>query len=143
MVRRDERAQMLLLTAFILAISFIAMSSLSARIDQIPEQAEQTRQGLFIDEVKLVVDGAKLAMDGLAEDAGYANLGSAAFLDNLSDTIAHLDQIERTHGYVVEIESVTCTPSGGDVDLAMVLVLASTAQESRLTVTRAYTSASC
>jgi hypothetical protein len=141
--RRDDRAQMLLLTAFILAMSFIAMSSLSARIDQIPEQAERTRQGLFIDEVALIVDGAATAMNGLVVDYSSNSLGGVTFADELDDTIAHLVQVERSRGFFIGVGAVSCNDSGGEAELSVKFDIASADETVSLTVIRSYSSAIC
>lgn len=130
---------MLLLTAIILAIGFIALASMAARIDQIPGQAETIQEDLFFTEVSIVADGVAEAMDSLARDSAVP-LGNDTFTAELEGALAHLEYVERGRGFHVKTSTPTCS---GSAILEVDISIASTVHQVTLTVSREYPLLTC
>lgn len=141
--RRDsESGQMLLLTAIILAIGFIALAGMAARIEQIPDEAEAIQEDLFFAEVDLVVAGLEEAMDTLAEQSTEP-LGNATFLASVDGAVAHLVHTERGRGFQVTPGSLVCKMVSGDARLEMDVSIASTVHQVTLTVSQDHVGKTC
>lgn len=140
-LRGDDQAAMLLLTAFILAMGFIALASMAARIDQIPDQAELIQEDNIFDELELVSDGVVGIMDGLAAEG--TPLKNTTFTDRLDGALAHVAFVEAGRGFYVSFEPSVCIDLAPGAELEVPVRIASVQDEVAFTVTREYPSATC
>ena len=137
--RRGESGQMLLLTAIILAIGFIALASMAARIEQIPGESELAQEDQFFTEVDLVAGGVAQAMDILAREY-TVDLSDDNFTAALEGALAHLVHVERGRGFIVYVGTIDCSDVSGDVQLETPITIASINNQVSLKVTRSYAS---
>lgn len=85
---------MMLLTAVILIIGFIALAGMAGRVAQLPEKAVLDRQDIFFDEADRVVDGIQQALDV------YPSC-DAMDLAGLEDTMVHMQFVEGGRGFAL------------------------------------------
>ncbi len=139
--RQDDHGAMLLLTAFILAMGFIALASMAARVEQIPDQAELIQEDNIFDELELVSDGVAATMDGLAGEG--IPLANVTFVERLEGALSHLAFVEQGRGFYVAFGASTCTVVGSDARLEVPVRIASINDEVSFTVSRTYEGATC
>lgn len=122
-LRRDGRAQMMLLTAFVLVIAFVSLTAMVARVAQLGKTTARERANPAIEELQPMVQGAN---DAIAAMYGkYRPIGSAAEANKTlyeAAVVAELNQvkaIEAGRGYVVTWRIVCVTGGNGQALLTL------------------------
>ncbi len=89
---KDDRGAMMLLTAVILVIGFIALSGMAARLGQLPEQAELDRQVKFFEEADRVANGITAVL-------GVYDCTEVTHLNHINATMEHFQIVETGRGF--------------------------------------------
>ena len=151
MLERDDRAQLMLLTAVILLIGFFALAGMVARVSQLSDETLQERRRSTVVEAQAAVDGLDRALgrletmdtiDPVAEN--MANYTAAADL-----LVNNLGVLERARGFQfvkhtpLEHGMVLCTQVGTDAIIRVGFDLIRSDTFARLTLSHTIPDAAC
>lgn len=119
---RDDRAQMMLLTAVILLIGFVALAGMVARVSQLPQETVQESRDPVFAQIENIAEG----MGNLIVEANATHnlaldpVDTKAMLDN---GIVYFEQLLRARGYVSQWEDPACVDAAGDAEVTLAVTL--------------------
>lgn len=135
---------MMLLTAFVLVIGFVALSGMVARVAQLPEETRQATDRPIYIESKAVARGIEGMLERINDVTAVDESGDTvnypqAYLDNVNDAAAHMERLESARGFrlkFVDDPPVTC--DSGVSPMVVSVTFSLTDVDTRLTFTATY-----
>jgi hypothetical protein len=130
----DASAQMMLLTAFVLVIAFVAMTGMIARLAQLPELTRQSADRPIFLEGGALATGVQSALEDLniIIDPEQDGTGMDTYTTAIDGAMAHLQTLESARGYRLRLEDRApglnpwCDDSSGLAVMSVQFALADT-----------------
>ncbi|HUR62055.1 MAG TPA: hypothetical protein VM286_06795 [Candidatus Thermoplasmatota archaeon] len=103
-LRGDASAQMMLLTAIVLLIGFIALAGMVSRVSLLTQQAGREQDRPLLREVEPLQRGLNAALDPAASGKGLGSMGltpgTAAWDAGVQGVLQHVRQLEAERGFI-------------------------------------------
>ncbi len=130
---------MMLLTAFVLVIAFVALTAMVARVSQLPEETRQSADRPIYIEAEALGRGVESALEDLNVVVGPREDGSDMdlYMDAVADAMEHLETLESARGYRLKLDAganPSCDDSSGSAVVTVAFSLADARTTLHLTI---------
>ncbi|MEA3203799.1 MAG: hypothetical protein QOI63_1478 [Thermoplasmata archaeon] len=108
---------MMLLSAVVLIIGFIALAGMVGRVSQLATQANREQNRPLLREVEPMLGAVNVAIDSTAAPTGKGlgaaglTVGTAAYDDAVVSLLRHLVQVEAGQGFLMDWSLVCVAPT--------------------------------
>ncbi|MHB8634174.1 MAG: hypothetical protein ACYDBQ_09450 [Thermoplasmatota archaeon] len=115
-LRGDDGGQMMLLSAVVLIIAFVALTGMVARVAQLAKTTTTEASSPTINGIEPMLTGANLAIANLLPNYNVAtSAGRWAYQNATLAAAQHLEALEAGQGYVMSF-ALGCQSTGGALD---------------------------
>lgn len=138
---RDDRAQMMLLTAIILLLGFVALAGMVARVAQVPQETLREQRGPAVLEMTALARSLEDIMERLAEGEDKV----PDYLDNVTAVLGHVRLVEASRGYQFRVldDPPGCNDVSGDAVITVTVALSDGRTDLEVTTTYTFAGLPC